>query len=153
MTNEETLNDMLKKTFPRTIFIRGINELNKTQSIVFSDEWLKMPYMAINALQTEPCEDCISRQAVNDLVDELARAISDERCCIPRGRSTATIMQDIIELPSVQPEPKKGYMSIADVMSVFDDFMCGEVDEDGTETFLEMLKDKAESEGKESVKG
>lgn len=49
-------------------------------------------------------------------------------------------------LPSVQPEPKKGYMSIADVMSVFDDLMCGEVDEDGKETFLEMLKDKAESE-------
>lgn len=46
MTNEEALNDMLKKTFPRTIFIRGINELNKTQSIVFSDEWLKMPYKA-----------------------------------------------------------------------------------------------------------
>ena len=46
MTNEEALNDMLRKTFPRTIFIRGINELNKTQSIVFSDEWLKMPYEA-----------------------------------------------------------------------------------------------------------
>ena len=26
----------------------------------------------------------------------------------------------------------------------FDDFMCGEVDEDGTDIFLEMLKDKAE---------
>lgn len=46
MTNEEALNDMLRKTFPRTIFIREINELNKTQSIVFSDEWLKMPYKA-----------------------------------------------------------------------------------------------------------
>jgi hypothetical protein len=43
-------------------------------------------------------------------------------------------------------EPRKGYLSIDDVMSVFDDFMCGEVDEDGTETFLEMLKDKSESE-------
>ena len=46
LTNEEALNDMLRKTFPRTIFIRGINETNKTQSIVFSDEWLKMPYEA-----------------------------------------------------------------------------------------------------------
>ena len=47
-------------------------------------------------------------------------------------------------LPSVTPqEPKTGYISIDDVMSVFDDFMCGEVDEEGTETFLEMLKDKA----------
>ena len=43
-------------------------------------------------------------------------------------------------------EPKTGYISIDDVMSVFDDFMCGEVDEEGTETFWEMLKDKAERE-------
>ena len=50
---------------------------------------------------------------------------------------------------ALQTEQKTGYISIADVMSVFDDFMCGEVDEDGTATFLEMLKDKAESECKE----
>lgn len=40
------------------------------------------------------------------------------------------------------------YLSIENVMSVFDDFMCGEVDEDDRYTFLEMLKDKAESEDK-----
>lgn len=52
-------------------------------------------------------------------------------------------------VPSVTPqEPKTGYISIDDVMSVFDDFMCGDVDEEGTETFWEMLKDKAESEVK-----
>ena len=57
---------------------------------------------------------------------------------------------EIDKLPSVTPqEPRKGYLSIDDVMSVFDDFMCGKVDEDGTETFLEMLKDKAESEEEE----
>ena len=50
----------------------------------------------------EPC-DAVSRQAVNTLVDELARAISDERCCMSRGRSTATIMQNILDLPSVNP--------------------------------------------------
>lgn len=49
--------------------------------------------------------DLISRQAVDTLVDELARAISDERCFISRGRSTATIMQDILDLPSVTPQP------------------------------------------------
>lgn len=38
------------------------------------------------------------------------------------------------------------YISIDDVMSVFDDFMCGEVDEEDTDTFLRMLIDKAESE-------
>lgn len=45
-------------------------------------------------------------------------------------------------------EPKSLYLSIENVMSVFDDFMCGEVDEDDRYTFLEMLKDKAESEDK-----
>lgn len=53
------------------------------------------------------CEDAVSRQAVDTLVDELARAISDERCCISRGRSTATIMQDILELPPVNPQEPK----------------------------------------------
>lgn len=50
-------------------------------------------------------------------------------------------------LKALEQEPKTGYLSIDDVMSVFDDFMCGEVDEEGTETFLEMLKDNSESEG------
>ena len=55
--------------------------------------------MAMKALQADG--DLISRQAVLDLIDELARAISDERCCYPRGRSTASIMEDILQLPSV----------------------------------------------------
>lgn len=46
--------------------------------------------------------DYISRQAVNTLVDELARAISDERCFMSRGRSTGEIMSDILNLPSVE---------------------------------------------------
>lgn len=57
--------------------------------------------VAIKDLEQEPCEDCISRKKVNILVDELARAISDERCCMPRGRSTGAIMQDILDLPPV----------------------------------------------------
>lgn len=52
-----------------------------------------------------------------------------------------------LAIKALEQEPKKGYISINDVMSVFDDFMCGEVDENGMETFLEMLKDKVESEG------
>ena len=58
--------------------------------------------------EQEPCSDAISRQTVNTLIDELARAISDERCCISRGRSTATIMRDILHLPSVTPQQKIG---------------------------------------------
>lgn len=59
-------------------------------------------------LKQQSCEDCISRKEVNVLVDELARAISDERCFISRGRSTAAILQDILDLPSVTPQPKTG---------------------------------------------
>jgi len=70
----------------------------------------KAKEMAIEALKQKLYDDAISRQAVDTLIDELARAISDERCCISRGRSTATIMQDILDLPSVKPqEPKTGH--------------------------------------------
>lgn len=62
----------------------------------------------IEWMEQQPCEDCISRKAVNVLIDELARAISDERCFISRGRSTANIMQDILDLPSVTPKVNTG---------------------------------------------
>ena len=38
------------------------------------------------------------------------------------------------------------YISIDNVMSVFDDYMRGDVNEDDRDTFFEMLKDKVESE-------
>ena len=91
--------------------------------------------MAIKALEQEHCEDAISRQAVIDACDQSINLFE--------------AVDRIKELESVTPQPKTGYLSIDDVMSVFDDFMCGEVDENGIETFLEMLKDKAESEDKE----
>lgn len=95
--------------------------------------------MAIKALSAEPCDDCISRQAALD------KAVYTET---EEGWSGRTVdVKDIEALPPVTPKHKMGrWISIEDVMSVFDDFMCGEVDEDGTNTFLEMLKDKAESE-------
>ena len=62
----------------------------------------------IEWIDQQPCEACISRQAVNKLVDELARAISDEKCHIQRGRNYGRIMHDILEVPSVEPERKVG---------------------------------------------
>lgn len=44
MNNGEVMNLVLRKTFPRTIFIRGIDEYNKTKSIVYSEEWENAPY-------------------------------------------------------------------------------------------------------------
>jgi hypothetical protein len=46
MTNKDVLNDMLRKTFPNVIFIRSINEENKTRAIHFSKEWLDEEYKA-----------------------------------------------------------------------------------------------------------
>ena len=97
-------------------------------------------HMAILALEQEPCEDAISRQAVIDAIT--ANCIWENEYNFTSSR----IKKAVEALPPVTPQPKTGYISIDDVMSVFDDFMCGEVDEDGTNTFLEMLKDKSESE-------
>lgn len=46
MTNGDVLNLVLRRTFPRVIFIRGINECNKTKSIVYAEEWENAPYKA-----------------------------------------------------------------------------------------------------------
>lgn len=71
----------------------------------------------------------------------------DGNCIVDKDmhKAVMNVIKKSIQ-PSVTPQPRKGYLSIDDAMSVFDDFMCDEVDEDGTETFLEMLKDKVGSE-------
>lgn len=71
-------------------------------------EWLTELKKLREQTEPEKCGDCISRQAVNKLVDELARAISDEKCHIQRGRNYGRIMHDILDLPSVEPERKTG---------------------------------------------
>ena len=94
MTNEEA--------------IEILNNWSPWQDIGDYDRFRDALDMAIKALEQQPSEDCISRQAVDTLVDELARAISDERCFVPRGRSTTAIMQDILDLPPVTPQRPKG---------------------------------------------
>lgn len=80
--------------------------------------------------------------------------IEEDEDCISRSdaieffKDDVYVVNELNNLAPVIPKQRTDYISIDDVMSVFDDFMCGEVDEDGTDTFLEMLKDKAEgSEG------
>ena len=94
-----------------------------------------------NEKKQEPCENCISRQAVNELVDELARAISDERCCISRGRSTATIMRDIFHLPPVTPQPCEDAISrqeVLDVISELNGISFYETQKDSKECYYEI---------------
>lgn len=89
-------------------------------------------------------DDCVRRKAVLNTLERMDKVLDEDRTV----DSYKELLKECYKvLPSVTPqEPKTGYISIDDVMSVFDDFMCGEVDEEGTETFWEMLKDKAESE-------
>lgn len=54
MTNEDVLNDMLRKTFPNVIFIRSVNEHNNTQGIHFSEEWLKHEYSNVRTYLERP---------------------------------------------------------------------------------------------------
>lgn len=70
----------------------------------------------------------------------------EDRLGLFGGKMEEFIEQSLEALREAEQEPKTGYISIDNVMSVFDDFMCGNVDEDGIDTFLAMLKDKAESE-------
>ncbi len=94
----------------------------------------------------DDCEDIISRQAVLDTLDTSDKFMDEDRTV----ETYKALLKECYEiLPSVTPKQKMGYLSIDDVMSVFDDYMCGDIDEAGAEIFLEMLKDKAESEGSE----
>ena len=62
--------------------------------------------MAIEALEQQPCEDCISRQAVIDAVHK-----EFDECLVwdESGETTANEVEQILEgLPSVTPQPKAG---------------------------------------------
>ena len=62
----------------------------------------------LKALEQEPCEDCISRQAVLDLVDSYSESQSNVEDV------TQDIISDIVVLPPVNPQPKTGYWILAD---------------------------------------
>ena len=103
MTNDEAIN-LINKLFLKADFTDEYGDMEDTE---LYEEAVKT---VTEVLKQDSCEDCISRQEVDKLVDELARAISDERGCMTtRGRSTANIMQDILDLPSVTPQPKTGH--------------------------------------------
>ncbi len=60
--------------------------------------------MAIEALQTEPCEDCISREAALDTVDSLKIVIANN---LPEFVYKSNVLKLLHDLPSVQPEQKE----------------------------------------------
>lgn len=105
MTNKEASEELKEEFEIFKTYIRKADWDNPNEEL---KKIIEANTLAIEVLGQQPCEDSISREAVNALIDELARAISDERCFVSRGRATSTIMQDILELPSVTPKQKVG---------------------------------------------
>lgn len=62
--------------------------------------------MAIKALEQEPCEDCVSRQAVLDAI--AANCIWENEYNLTSSR----IEKAVEGLPSVDPQPKTGYWTL-----------------------------------------
>lgn len=62
--------------------------------------------MAIEALQQEPCEDCISRQAVNDLQKYRYNCGDTAITCVS--------LNSINELPPVTPQPKPNIKALGE---------------------------------------
>ncbi len=92
----------------------------------------------------EPECECICPTAVPVTVEEARRLIYAEwKKETAKDKSNDRLLV-AYKMAVERLEPRKNFLSIDDVMSVFDDFMCGDVDEDGMETFYEMLKDKCE---------
>jgi hypothetical protein len=90
--------------------------------------------MAIKALEQEPCEDCISRQAVQDLINTwLTDYLTEET-----REALEVINGKVGDMPSVQPTRPKGkwipyYDRWGDVITIVSHFkcsVCGEYDYD-----------------------
>lgn len=125
MTREEALEELKEIRFNLNYKVNGTSRF---------DEALDM---AIKALEKEPCEDAVSRQAV--------LAIAGDSCLdLDSYEDTREFCDEIKALPSVTSQPMSGYISIDDAMSAFDDFMCNDIEPEGQEVFLELLKDRAE---------
>ena len=60
--------------------------------------------MAIKALEQEPCEDCISRQAVLDYIDKMPSELTTDGRRMIRRITLGEYISDT--LPSVTPKPK-----------------------------------------------
>lgn len=157
MTREE-IKEGLKFTVdmfkfdPLTGGERTLNELDAT-TVNACEEAIKVidDFETLNAINLDLAsenEDLVER------IGKLIGFIDFLRNTAQGKKKSLNLLEKVVkgELEEIRAEgenfvkPRTGYISIDDVMSVFDDFMCGEVDEEGTETFWEMLKDKAESE-------
>lgn len=63
----------------------------------------------LKALEQEPCEDCISRQAAIDVMIKLEQDDIDRYGCkIPEGFDSSPAIEALDNLPSITSQPKAG---------------------------------------------
>ena len=100
---------------------------------------------AIKALEQEPCEDCISRQAVIDAIEDDNR--NGNYSCFASNNDAECFKDVIRSLSSVTPKPKTDVLDKikADVINIADGKQSIKV-----RSVLRIInKHKAESENKE----
>lgn len=77
-------------------------------------------------LEREPCEGCISRQAVLDKIKEVcfSKEWLEFRCRNGSNGQRDFIINYIEQLPSITPQSKTGYWT--DVSYIFGEYKCSE---------------------------
>lgn len=83
----------------------AIKELTDLLPEEFLSEYTDAIKMGIEALKQEPCEDCVSRQAVIDAIDDDNR--NEHYSCFATNNDAECFKQIIRELQSVTPQPKE----------------------------------------------
>lgn len=97
MTNEEAINTLnsLKQYY---------NDKNEDGYVGFDNEDNEALDLAIKALEQQPCEDCVSRQTLIDKATSWGTHFTDSE--------RAVSLTDIMSLPSVTPQPKRGQWEV-----------------------------------------
>lgn len=88
-------------------------EILKNDTVDTSDDWCEALDIAIKALEQEPCEDCISRQAAIDLADELKDDLPDDDhlsdMVMSHNEGILEYQTKLSLLPPVTPTEKVGH--------------------------------------------
>ena len=104
--------------------INGVEKRVKTEDMITDMEKLQEQN---TALEQEPCEDCISRQAVLDVIEELKKIHFDRVIVLNK------VCERVLELPPVTPqEPKTGHWIEKDGFDGDTYYNCSECGESWT---------------------
>lgn len=91
----------------------AIEELKKVDTLDMPARLCEAHYMSIKALKQEPCDDCISRQAVHYYIESHINAIITESG-VDKNEHTNRMLRALVNgvdtMPSVTPTEMKSYI-------------------------------------------